>query len=85
MSQIIEIQTSPLVETDQLLAALSAQGLSGAIIGDGPDLRLLVAETDAPLMAGRVMAALDCVGRGLIPFVPEQLDDSTFAVRPPAG
>lgn len=85
MSQIIEIQASPFLDTERLLAALSAQGLSGALIADRPGLRLLVSAPEMRLVAGRVLAALESVGRGLIPFVPEQLDDSTFAVRPPAG
>jgi hypothetical protein len=83
LAQIIEIQASPFVDTDRVLAALTAQGLSGALIADRPGLRLLVSSPEG--IAGRVLAALESLCRGLVPFVPEQLDESTFAVRPPAG
>lgn len=85
MSQIIEIQTAPWLDTDRMLAALSAQGISGALIEDVPGLRLLVSGPDVRQLSRRVLAALETVGRGLIPLVPEQIDESTFAVRPPAG
>lgn len=85
MSQIIEIQKAPWLDTDRMLDALSAQGISGALIADAPGLRLLVSGPEVRQLSTRVLAALETVGRGLIPLVPEQIDDSTYAVRPPAG
>lgn len=90
MSHIIEIQKAPWLDTDRMLDALSAQGISGALIADAPGLRLLVSGPvlsghDVRQLSARILAALETVGRGLIPLVPEQIDDSTYAVRPPAG
>jgi hypothetical protein len=84
VSQIIQIQQSPFIDTELMLTALAAQGLSGALIDDARDLRLLVSG-EMRTMPRRVLSALESVTRGLIPLVPEQLDEHTFAVRPPAG
>ena len=86
MSQIIQIQQSPFIDTELMLTALAAQGLSGALIEDAPGIRVLVSGAEEVRnLSRRVLSALETVTRGLIPLVPEQLDDLTFAVRPPAG
>jgi hypothetical protein len=85
MSHIIEIHTDPFIDTERMLDALAAHGISGALITDRPKIRLLVSAPEMRQVAARVLSALETVGRGLIPLVPEQLDESTFAVRPPAG
>jgi hypothetical protein len=85
MSHIIEIQTAPFVDTERMLDVLAAHGISGALITDRPRIRLLVSTPEVRQVATRVLSALETVGRGLIPLVPEQLDETTFLVRPPAG
>jgi hypothetical protein len=86
MSHIIEIETAPFVQTQRMLNALSAEGISGALIDDQPRLRLLVSSPEIRQVASRVLAALETIVRlDPAPLVPEQIDESTFAIRPPAG
>jgi hypothetical protein len=85
MSQIIEIQTAPWLDTERMLAALSAQGVRGALIAEVPALRLLVSAPALRQLPARVLSALETVSSGLVPLVPEQIDEGTYAVRPPAG
>jgi hypothetical protein len=85
VSHIIQIQQSPFIDTELMLGALAAQGLSGALIDGADGLRLLVSGAEMRSLPRRVLSALESVTRGLIPLVPEQLDDHTYAVRPPAG
>jgi hypothetical protein len=86
MSHIIEIETAPFVQTQRMLNALSAEGITGALIEDEPRLRLLVSAPEIRQVAARVLAALETIVRlDTAPLVPQQLDESTFAIRPPAG
>jgi len=84
MSTIIEIESAPRVETQTMLEALAARGVRGALIDDDPRLRLVVSSPRH--VRAQILAALaDVVGADGMPRVPEQVDEGTFAIRPPAG
>ena len=76
----IAVELTRAVDGPGVLAALAAGGLSGELTGDGRGL--IVSGDDAPAV-GRVLDAW-ASERGL-PFVPIQVDPSSYALVPPAG
>jgi hypothetical protein len=76
----IAVELTRAVDGPGVLAALTAGGLSGELTGDG--CGLIVRGDDAPAV-GHVLDAW-ASERGL-PFVPVQVDPSSYALVPPAG
>jgi hypothetical protein len=76
----IAVELTRAVDGPDVLAALTAEGLSGELTGDG--CGLIVRGEDGPAVGH----ALDAWAseRGL-PFVPVQVGLSSFALVPPAG
>jgi hypothetical protein len=76
----IAVALTRAVDGPGVLAALAAGGLSGELSGDG---RGLIVQGDDTAAVGHVLDAW-ASGRGL-PFVPVQVDPSSYALVPPAG
>jgi hypothetical protein len=76
----IAVELTRAVDGPEVLAALTARGMSGELSGDGRGL--IVAGDDAPA----VRHALDAwASEHGLPFVPVQVDPSSYALVPPAG
>jgi hypothetical protein len=82
---VVRIESVPLINADQLLAALQAEGVAGSVVEREP-LAVRVTGTDVGLLAQRVASALD--GLALIatrPMISERVGPVSFVVRPAAG
>jgi hypothetical protein len=82
---VVQIESVPLINADQLLVALQAEGVEGSVVELEP-LAVRVSEADLSLLARRVLSAVD--GLALIaarPMISEQVGPVSFVVRPAAG
>jgi hypothetical protein len=76
----IAVELTRAVDGPDVLAALTAGGLSGELTGDG--CGLVVSGDDGPAVGH----ALDTWARERgLPFVPVQVGASSYALVPPAG
>ena len=76
----IAVELTRSVDGPEVLAALAESGLSGILSGDGRGL--IVSGDDGPA----VRHALDAwASEHGLPFVPVQVDPSSYALVPPAG
>jgi hypothetical protein len=75
----------PLINADQLLDALLAEGVEGSVVELEP-FAVRVSAADVGLLAQRVVSALD--GLAMIaarPMISERVGPVSFVVRPAAG
>jgi hypothetical protein len=82
---VVRIESVPLIDADQLLNALQAEGVRGSVVGLEP-LAVRVARADVGLLAQRVFSAVD--GLALVaarPMISERVGPLSFVVRPAAG
>ena len=76
----IEVGLTRTVDATGVLAALAARGIAGELSADGLGV---VFTTDDGATVGR---GLDTwVGESGLPFVPVQVDPTSYALVPPAG
>ena len=76
----IAIELTRAVDGPDVLAALAERGLSGELSEDGRGL--IVSADDVPGVGHALEAWASAQG---LPFVPVQIDPSSYALAPPAG
>jgi hypothetical protein len=83
---VLQIESMPMIAADQILLALSAEGVQGAVVGVDPCLEVSVRGSDVASLSQRVLSALDRLvldqGRSLI---PERVGPLSYFVHPPAA
>lgn len=93
MTRLVEIETTPTLESSQLIGALTRQGVKCSLPSHhdathdnrGASLTIRV-EGEVGDLVSKVMRALDhaIAARGL-PLMAQRIGESAFVVRPPAG
>jgi hypothetical protein len=76
----IAVELTRSVDGPQVLAALAAEGVEGELADDGS---ALVVRADDAASVARVLGTW--ASEHGLPFVPVQVDETSYALAPPAG
>jgi hypothetical protein len=87
---VVQIDSVPAIAADQILLALSAEGVAGAVVDSDSSsdsgLELSVRSGDDGSLERRVSSALDrLVAEQPRSLIPERVGPLSFSVHPPAG
>jgi hypothetical protein len=82
---VVRIESVPLINADQLLDALRAEGVQGSVVELEP-FAIRVSGAEVGLLAQRVFSALDALALiATRSMISERVGPVSFVVRPAAG
>ena len=86
MTFTVSIESVLAVPADDMVAALSVEGVEGTVLETDPFLSMAVPADDEAKLASRIAHALDTlIADRRLSLVPERIGASAFVLRPPAA